>query len=31
MSFYRHIDFTVGKALAMLGFLKKLSGEFMEA
>jgi hypothetical protein len=28
MSFSRHIDVTVGKALAMLGFVRRLSGEF---
>jgi hypothetical protein len=27
MSFSRHIDVTNGKALAMLGFVKRLSGE----
>jgi hypothetical protein len=30
MSFSRHIDVTVGKALAMLGFVKRLSGEFRD-
>jgi hypothetical protein len=28
MSFSRHIDVTNGKAVAMLGFVKRLSGEF---
>jgi hypothetical protein len=28
MLFSRHIDVTVGKALAMLGFMKRLSGGF---
>jgi hypothetical protein len=30
MSFSRHIDVTVGKTLAMLGFVKRLSGEFRD-
>jgi hypothetical protein len=30
MSFSRHIDVTVGKALVMLGFVKRLSGEFKD-
>jgi hypothetical protein len=30
MSFSRHIDVTVEKALAMLGFVKRLSGEFRD-
>jgi hypothetical protein len=30
ISFSRHIDFTVGKALAMLGFVKRLSGKFRD-
>jgi hypothetical protein len=30
MSFSRHIDVLVGKALAMLGFVKRLSGEFRD-
>jgi hypothetical protein len=30
MSFSRHIDVTVGKILAMLGFVKILSGEFRD-
>jgi hypothetical protein len=30
MSFSRHIDVTVGKALAMLGFVKRLSSEFRD-
>jgi hypothetical protein len=30
MSFSKHVDVTVGKALAMMGFVKKLSGEFRD-
>jgi hypothetical protein len=30
MSFSRHIDVTVGKTLAILGFVKRLSGEFRD-
>jgi hypothetical protein len=30
MSFSKHIDVTVGKALAMLGSVKRLSGEFRD-
>jgi hypothetical protein len=30
MLFSRHIDVTVGKALAMLGFMKRLSGGFRD-
>jgi hypothetical protein len=30
MSFTRHIDVTVGRALAMLGFVKRLSCEFRD-
>jgi hypothetical protein len=30
MSFSRHIDIKVKKALAMLGFAKRLSGEFRD-
>jgi hypothetical protein len=31
MSFSKHIDVTIGKALAMLGYVKKLLGEFQES
>jgi hypothetical protein len=30
VSFTEHIDVTVGRALAMLGFVKKLSREFRD-
>jgi hypothetical protein len=30
MSYYRHINITDGKALAMLGFVKRFSGEFKD-
>jgi hypothetical protein len=30
MSFTMHIDVTIGKALEMLGFVKRLSGEFRD-
>jgi hypothetical protein len=30
MSFSKHVDVTVGKALAMMGFVKRLSGEFRD-
>jgi hypothetical protein len=30
VSFTGHIDFTVGRALAMLGFVKRLSCEFRD-